>query len=163
MASPSPDIYYIILDEYAREDDLSTNFSYDNSLFLNNLRKMGFFVADWSQSNYTYTLFSLTSSLNLNYLQTLDNRIYEGAPFDIAPLWQLLGQNVVRRNLECIGYTVVSFDSGWHAFGWRDADVYISSATSFADQLELSGGINAFESMLLQSSAALVLTDAATL
>lgn len=162
--SQPPDIYYIILDEYARGDDLRTNFGYDNSLFLNNLRNMGFFVAGRSQSNYTYTLLSITSSTNLNYLQDLDDRIYAGAPFDIAPLWQLLGQNIVRRNLECIGYTVVSFDSGLHAYGWRDADVYISSkTTSFADQLELSRGINAFESMLLQSSAALVLTDAATL
>ena len=162
--SQSPDIYYIILDEYAREDDLSSNFSYDNSPFLNNLRKMGFFVADWSQSNYDSTFLSLISSLNLNYLQDLENGIYAEAPFDVAPLFQLLGTNLVRRNLECIGYKVVSFDSGWHAFLWRDADVYISSATiSFADQLELSRGINAFESMLLQSSAALVLTDAATL
>ena len=125
---------------------------------------MGFYVAEWSQSNYLFTQLSMSSSLNMDYLQSLDERIYAGAQYDIAPLWPLLGENVVRRNLECLGYKVVSFDSGWHALGWRDADVYIGSdSTSFAEALELSGGINAFESMLIQSSAALILTDTASL
>ena len=160
----APDIYYIILDAYARADDLREVYQFDNNDYLENLKGMGFFVAEWSQSNYISTHFSVTSSLNMNYLQSLDERIYDGAPFDFAPLWPLLGDNAVRRNLECIGYKVVGFDSGWHALGWRDADVYISpAATSFADVLELSGGINSFESMLLQSSAALVLTDAASI
>ena len=162
--SRAPDIYYIILDAYARADDLLEVYQFDNSDFLEGLRGMGFYVADWSQSNYTSTHFSVTSSLNMDYLQSLDESIYDGAPFDVAPLWPLLGNNAVRRNLECIGYEVVAFDSGWHALGWRDADVYISPvSTSLAETLELSGGINAFESMLLQSSAALILTDAATI
>ncbi len=160
----APDIYYIILDAYARADDLWEVYQFDNSEFLENLRVMGFYVAEWSQSNYSPTLFSVTSSLNMDYLQSLDESIYDGAPFDFAPLWHLLGDNVVRRNLECIGYEVVAFDSGWEAFGWRNADIYISpESTAFMKELELSGGLNAFESMLLQSSAALVLTDAATI
>ena len=162
--SRAPDIYYIILDAYARADDLLEVYQFDNSDFLEGLRGMGFYVAEWSQSNYTSTHFSVTSSLKMDYLQSLDESIYDGAPFDVAPLWPLLGDNAARRNLECIGYKVVAFDSGWHALGWRDADVYISSvSTSFAEALELSGGINAFESMLIHSSAAMVLTDAATI
>ena len=160
----APDIYYIILDAYGRADDLWRAYQFDNSDFLDNLRGMGFYVAEWSQSNYSPTHFSVTSSLNMDYLQSLDESIYDGAPFDVGPLWPLLGDNAVRRNLECIGYQVVAFDSGWDALGWRNADVYISSkSTAFVEALELSGGINAFESMLLQSSAALVLTDAATI
>ena len=45
---------------------------YDNSEFLNSLRQRGFYVADCSQSNYAYTEFSLTSSLNYDYLDNLD-------------------------------------------------------------------------------------------
>ena len=162
--SRAPDIYYIILDAYARADDLQDLYQFDNSEFLDDLSDMGFYVAEWSQSNYLFTQLSMSSSLNMDYLQSLDERIYAGAQYDIAPLWPLLGENVVRRNLECLGYKVVSFDSGWHALGWRDADVYIGSdSTSFAEALELSGGINAFESMLIQSSAALILTDTASL
>ena len=163
-SSQAPDIYYIILDAYAREDDLLDAYQFDNSEFLRELEGLGFYVADWSQSNYSSTLFSVTSSLNMDYLQSLDRRIEDGALYDTALIWPLLADNVVRRNLECIGYKVVSFDSGWHALGWRDADVYLGpEVTSFAEGLELSQGINEFESMLLQSSAALVLTDAASI
>lgn len=159
----APDIYYIILDAYARADDLQDVYHFDNSIFLEDLSESGFYVAEWSQSNYSSTLFSVTSSLNMDYLQSLDERIYNGAPYDVAPVWHLLGENAVRQNLECLGYKVVAFDSGWHALGWRDADVYLGpEATSFVEGLELSRGINEFESMLLQSSATLIFTDAAT-
>jgi hypothetical protein len=159
----SPDIYYIILDAYAREDDLLEVYQYENSTFLENLMDMGFFIADWSQSNYAYTLISLTSSLNINYLDALDERMKDEAPFDRMPILQLLGNSKVRRSLECIGYKTVTIDSGLYATGWLDADVYISSSTTtYLDALELKGGVNAFESMLIHNSAALVLTDAAT-
>lgn len=66
-----PDIYYIILDSYGRSDLLARKFDYDNSQFLENLRQMGFYVADCAQSNYNRTDVSLASSLNLDYLQNL--------------------------------------------------------------------------------------------
>jgi hypothetical protein len=65
--------------------------------------------------------------------------------------------------LECLGYKVVSFDSGFYITGWLDADVYISSDTSVYEVIEISGGMNAFESLLLRNSAALLLIDTATI
>ena len=59
-----PDIYYIILDSYAREDVLLDVYGHDNSEFLNQLREMGFYIADCSQSNYSKTTHSLSSTLN---------------------------------------------------------------------------------------------------
>src|SRR5690349_7474991 len=67
-----PDIYYIILDAYGRADVLQSLMGYDNHDFLNALRQRGFYVADCSQANYAYTEFSLTSSLNYDYLDQLD-------------------------------------------------------------------------------------------
>jgi hypothetical protein len=40
-----PDIYYIITDSYGRSDLLKANLKYDNSLFISDLEKMGFYVA----------------------------------------------------------------------------------------------------------------------
>jgi len=54
-----PDIYYIILDGYSRDDTLQDFFSYDNTPFLKALEDMGFYVARCSQSNYAQTQLSL--------------------------------------------------------------------------------------------------------
>jgi hypothetical protein len=47
-----PDIYYVILDGYARADILDELYGYDNSRFLDYLERHGFFVAETSHSNY---------------------------------------------------------------------------------------------------------------
>lgn len=155
----APDIYYIILDAYAREDTLKDVYHFDNSPFIQYLQEKGFFVANWSQSNYMFTFLSLASSLNMNYLDILDERVTSGAPFDRAPIHPMVGQSLVRRNLECLDYKIVTLDSGFYITGWLNADVYISLDTSAYEAVELSSGMNAFESMLLRSSAALILID----
>ena len=48
-----PDIYYIILDGYARSDILQEIYNYDNSDFIDALKSRGFYVAEDSRSNYT--------------------------------------------------------------------------------------------------------------
>jgi len=66
----TPDIYYIILDGYAREDVLKEVFSYDNSDFTHILREKGFFIPKQARSNYAITNLSIPSSTNLNYLHS---------------------------------------------------------------------------------------------
>ncbi len=68
-----PDIYYIILDSYAREDTLKEVYNYDNSGFINYLTSKGFYVASKSRSNYSYTLVSLPSSLNMEHINYLND------------------------------------------------------------------------------------------
>jgi hypothetical protein len=63
-----PDIYYLILDGYAREDVFREFFEFDNSEFLAALRRRGFYVADDARSNYAQTRLSLSSSMNMDYL-----------------------------------------------------------------------------------------------
>ena len=63
-----PDIYYIILDGYARTDVMKEFFGFDNAPFLERLERKGFFVARRSTSNYCQTRLSLPSSLNVEYL-----------------------------------------------------------------------------------------------
>ena len=65
---PKPDIYFILADEYAGNEELKNIFQFDDSVFLNQLTKKGFQVIPHSSSNYNYTPFSLASILNMNYL-----------------------------------------------------------------------------------------------
>jgi hypothetical protein len=69
----TPDIYYIILDGYGRADMLQALYGFDNSMFVNALEQRGFVVASESQSNYHRTLLSLSSSLNMQYLDRMSS------------------------------------------------------------------------------------------
>ena len=69
--SAGPDIYFIVLDGYARADVLAKYYGFDNGPFLEGLRQRGFQVSDASRSNYNWTFLSLGSSLNLDYIQAL--------------------------------------------------------------------------------------------
>ena len=63
-----PDIYLILLDQYAGREALMDVFNFDNSAFENELKTRGFHVAANSRSNYNLTPFSMASTLNMNYL-----------------------------------------------------------------------------------------------
>ena len=66
-----PDIYYIILDEYPNNESLKKNYGFDNTEFLTFLENSGFYVVNNSFSNYPTTIQSLSSSLNMEYLDVL--------------------------------------------------------------------------------------------
>jgi hypothetical protein len=74
-----PDIYYIILDGYARADVLSNLYGYDNSDFIKPLEQRGFNMASQSRSNYPRTLLSLASSLNMKYLEPVSEPLRESS------------------------------------------------------------------------------------
>ena len=152
-----PDIYYIILDTYARSDTLQTYFKYNNSNFVNQLQEMGFYVASCSQSNYATTELSLASSLNLNYLDVLGNNTKK--IYSHPELYHLIQENATRQMLENAGYRVFAFDSGFSPTDWKDADVHLTREGE-PFKTYFFGGINAFEALELQTSAGLLLYDA---
>jgi hypothetical protein len=130
-----PDIYYFILDSYGRSDLLAKNFSYDNSAFISDLRKMGFYVADCSQSNYPRTDVSLGSSLNLDYLQNLNDKFVPKNE-DRSQLWQSILHSTVRYELENTGYKTVAFASGFAFTEMTSADVYLSPSPFWSAMTE---------------------------
>jgi hypothetical protein len=157
---PLPDIYYIILDGYAREDFLRDDFGYDNSPFLNQLEEWGFVVAQKSKSNYAQTKLSFASSLNMDYLQSLRSDIVSGNN-DSSPLNPMIMQSAVRGILEEFGYKIVAYETGYNWTQIEDADFYLTKRTSKIGQFYAQGRMNGFEAMLLQNSVLLVVTDAA--
>jgi hypothetical protein len=147
-ASP-PDIYYIILDSYTRADVLMDDYRYDNSGFIQSLRDLGFYVAECSQSNYHSTGYSLTSSLNLDYVQNLSDA-FRPDEVDLLDLFKLLDDNAVQETVSNMGYKTISFGSGFLWAEWRDADVFITPSY---------GPMTEFETVVLDTSYARVLDD----
>jgi hypothetical protein len=149
-----PDVYYIILDTYARADRIEAELGYDNSDFITGLEDMGFYVAGCSRSNYNNTHNSIVSSLNMSYLPEL---YAAGAEQGIAipDIWMLIKPNAVRRNFETLGYKIVAFDSGFEWTRIDDADLYLErSADAYGIQF-----INPFEQMLIDTTPLKMYTD----
>jgi hypothetical protein len=157
-----PDIYYIILDAYSRDDVLQRQFGYDNQPFIQQLEDMGFYVARCSQSNYAQTQLSISSSFNMNYLDALEGDLPSESQ-DMSPLWPLIRHSLTRQSLEELGYTIVSFETGYYWLHLEDADVYFSPERSAVNPGEARLAVNGFEAMLIRESAGLVLTDAFSL
>ena len=124
--SSLPDIYYIILDGYAREDVLKDIFNYDNSQFLNQLKKRGFYIADKSLANYDQTCLSNAASLNFAYLDKLDGlaNLVGTESGDRLPLHDVINKNRAIQFLKQFGYVFVAFSSWWGCFDVEDADVF---------------------------------------
>jgi hypothetical protein len=149
----TPDIYYIVLDTYTRADALQRDFDFDNSPFLNELRALGFYVADCSRSNYTFTQGSITAALNMEYVPRVEEML-NTLGLQSSDLWILMKQSMVRRQLEEIGYTTVAFETGYEWSNITDADVYLAT---HKNPINLQRALDPFESMLIDSTAAIIL------
>ena len=107
-----PDIYYIIFDAYPRSDQLQEHFGYSNHEMISFLEDNQFYVAHKSHTNYAITPLSLASSMNMQYLDYLQDEIGIDSK-SIHPLKALLDNNKIMQKFQTKGYKVISFDSGW--------------------------------------------------
>jgi len=143
-----PDVYLIILDMYGREDALMAHYNYDNHEFVSQLEAMGFYVAKCGRSNYTNTILSLPSQLNMDYIANLleDN--------DHEKLAYLLKNSIVQKAFEDIGYTSIAFDTG---AGWANldkSDIFIDRPPEI-----LGRSLDEFEELFLKTTLARPLLD----
>jgi hypothetical protein len=98
----TPDITFILLDAYARGDILSRDFTYDNSMFIGTLEDAGFEVADSANANYSATHASVSSMLNMSYLEFTDGAIDNS---DLETLSATVsGDNQLVEKLKDYGY-----------------------------------------------------------
>ena len=158
-AGPLPDIYYIVLDAYPRQDVLERRVGYDNTPFLDELRSLGFYVADCSQSNYAHTELSLASTLNFNYLEDLGINPPTDS-MDRYPLIPLVLHSQVRQILASMGYDMVAFESGHPWTEVTDAEYFFSSANHPISNNQSLTNLNGLELMVLDNSLGIVFTDA---
>jgi len=146
-----PDIYYIILDSYGRADNLLSAYGFDNGEFLQALEERGFFVAACSQANYTRTELSMASSLNMLYLQDLDEA-FNAESTSRRILWDSLKHSAVRYNFESLGYTTINYANGYAWLELNDADQFLAPTA-------LSAGLTEFEGLFLRTTLARYIQD----
>lgn len=139
---PAPDIYYIILDMYASPDVQKDVFGYDDGEFVRYLTGKGFYVAEDSHCNYPYTLWSLASSLNFQYLGELSRHPNSNALNRV--LHSMIRDNRAVRLLKKAGYEFVLLNSCWE----------VSTGNDRADLVLPQGGIQIgeMERVLLEKS-----------
>jgi hypothetical protein len=149
-----PDIYLIVLDAHGRTDVLKEEFGYDDSAFIDELTDMGFYVADCSQSNYASTRYSLTSMFQMDYIQLENGK--ERVP--------ALKNTVLLRTLRENGYSILTFEN--YASGHFDlaedlrlSRHQVSFGTRLGGAVDLSGGLNEFEKLMLNTSITRLFLD----
>ena len=117
-----PDVYYIILDSYSRPDALLENHGIDVMPFIQEMEKNGFYYASESQSNYGETFSSLTTSLNMQYLDQLVSELNTSLG---SPIYQeSIKSSKTRAIFESMGYQTVAFSTGYRWSEFSTADIY---------------------------------------
>ncbi len=148
-----PDIYFITLDGYQRADTLLESYGYDNSAFIEGLRERGFYIASSSRSNYLNTNYSLNTSLNLVYYHEFPDPILLKSKYDLQT-------NYVSDFLRRQGYEIVVFDSGSDDTNDQYADIFVTPKSNQSDSERV---INAYEQLLLRTTAAALLFQGSSL
>ena len=146
----TPDIYYIVMDEYAPLRILENFYDYDNSDFIKFLEEKGFYVTKNSHSNYAQTSTSLASTLNMKYLNYLSDKVGNESK-DHGILYQMLDNNLVMRIFKSAGYEIYNISSGaWNTGSLNIADEHICSKNENMDfrtlyQLKQTSILRAFD------------------
>ncbi len=120
-----PNIYYIILDGYARADVLEQVYQFDNHDFLDSLEARGFYIASKSRANYSQTSLSLASSLNMQYLDDLTAQLGSESK-NREPLLIMIQESRVFRFVKQHGYRLVAFATAHRPVDLKAADVYLA-------------------------------------
>lgn len=147
-----PDVYFIVLDSYMRADAMAQDLGFDNSSFVEELRSLGFYVAECSRPNYPYTLGSLASALNMDYLPSLRAKYRE---IPSTAFWSIVKHSEVRRRLENMGYKTIAFRTSYAWSEWEDADVFLGLDRPVLEWQ----AVTPFESLYLNTTAFRVLAD----
>jgi hypothetical protein len=109
---PVPDIYLLVLDEYARGAVLQNVFQFDNRPFEDSLRQLGFTIPRLVRSNYVHTVLSLPSLLNFSHLTRLTDEVGLRSTDASLPNY-LLEHNRTASYLKQQGYRFLFYPSQW--------------------------------------------------
>jgi sulfatase-like protein len=110
--APPPDIYLIVLDEYANSNVLREQFKFDNRAFLDSLTRLGFTIPKRVHSNYAHTILSLPSLLNFSHLAGLAAELGRSTTDPTLPGY-LLQHNRAVTFLKRQGYRILFYPSQW--------------------------------------------------
>jgi hypothetical protein len=103
-AAVKPDIYYIVLEDYANQDVLKQQFGFDNSSFTNFLKDQGYSTYPGAQVNYPYTAMSVASTLSAGYLNDLVSHFAGAGKQTVVPFNETIRDAPVAQALKSAGY-----------------------------------------------------------
>jgi hypothetical protein len=112
-----PDIYFIVLDAYAREDMIMEVVGYDNSDFLESLRGRGFYIPACAHSNHSATMNAMASVLNFEYYDPKEDNSFKK---------QLIHHSKARKIFESYGYKFVTARGFLPEIDIHDSDIYLN-------------------------------------
>jgi hypothetical protein len=140
-----PDIYFIVLDAHTSSAVLLEEFGYDNSSEMKKLQSMGFYLAECSQANYWRTEYSLSSTLNLNYLDEFLENPSQLPDYEYSYTLQFLDN---------LGYQMIKFETNADhniAFG---EDIYLERERNIWNMFNVFPftRMNAYEVELIHST-----------
>jgi len=152
-SSRNPDIFFIVLDGYGRQDVLQDLYAHDNGPFLESLESLGFEVAADSRAPYAQTFLSLASIFNLDYLESFASLSPDSD--DRVQLAESIWDGVAIQTLKQQGYSTVSFASGYYLTEFENADRYLAPGQSmgeFSRLLVHTTALRLFEDSNVQAS-----------
>ena len=148
----SPDVYYILLDAYTRSDMLKDEYGYDNSQFLQDLRDLGFYVADCSKSNYSYTPSSIASTLNMDYLDQFAAKTIRNNQH-LYDLGETIKYSKTAQQFGSLGYQFITFETNTWWLDITHSDQFISQSTTQWQKLLDFRFVSDFEQHYLHTTA----------
>ena len=127
-----PTIHHIVLDGYSRADVLRDLYGFDNAPFLDDLRALGFAVADGATTPYGQTLLAMASIFSMNYLDAHVAAVEAAHPgLSEGGFRRRLASHFrsspVRRATADRGYGFVAVDTEYGPLRVSDADQLLVS------------------------------------
>ncbi len=108
-------VYHFVLDGYGRADSLREGLNFDNTHFVQNLNKAGFWLGNKSFANYPNTSLSVSSILDMDYLvEPGPNALKNYTRYQIL----LSGHNHTVNSFKGLGYKFVMVPPG----SWAGTD-----------------------------------------
>lgn len=144
-AAIRPSVIHIVLDGYSRADVLNYLYGYDNSDFLESLRKLGFVIANRATAPYNQTLLSMNAIFAMEYINERLSKLpikTTAKQLRVALHWGLQNSTVLEA-FRSMGYPIIVIEGIYWGVEIENADVVISSTQT---GLEISN----FETVLLR-------------
>ncbi len=150
-----PNIYYIILDGYTSNENLEKFGQFHNKSFTDTLINLGFYIQENASSNYDKTLFSLASTLNLDYINQLEKGELREENTELY-----LANNRVSEILKTNGYKYYLFDLGYALkVKYSSKDILIKTLSEGVQNDMISSPDNDFFTHFLDNSIFALLPD----
>jgi len=144
VSSPDepPDIYYFVYDRYGSRSVLNKFYGFDNQSFLDELNRLGFYVAADSRANYLCTPLSMAAILNMSYIIPYER--LEGLAAE-TPLHVLMRDSHVAHFFKSQRYHYIHMGTTWEPTRMNpEADVNINLHATLSDFEKVLQYITAF-------------------